>query len=523
MSAKTKTVLLSVLTYSNRRFLRSVVLSIAILAAALLLACGLASGKPSTSAPEGFNNPDELLIACGELSEAISDWERAELRTKIQEQDDDIVQGRKSWEEATAELEQIQGEAGRMKDELDADCAERAEELRQSLAGSSAPSATPPDNQPVTAGTQAHATAPVTPDQAQTTAKEQATETRAETSNQPPGTSYTRLDAIPEGETAQPDQWYYQEETTEEHHIKFVMMTASDVGWLTTYSCVTTAAGQTVPRLKVRYPQPLPAELITRKNALPIETTVGEEVLDVEWAIAITRDTDIRLRGADAQRLVQTLIARDADGYHLAVIGVPETGHFVDAEGLGDVLAEAGVDCLLSEIKELDAPDLSLPATLQEPQNGLYTYTSPDGHFTFQYPEDCGQLWESPTEVDNTMNCPGTLEDVAVYAELGKLDEGGAAKVAGSPERFAADMADNLAERADDSTWYSIESDTGLNIEVVETRYVNQGWTEVWVTGIYAGPDWNFIYLSAIYWDGEGPSNRERALAALRTLDAKLR
>ena len=358
----------------------------------------------------------------------------------------------------------------------------------------------------------------------QITAEEPNTKTRSEANAYQSQASYIRTDTIPEGESAQPDQWYYSEETTENQYVELVEMFISDSDIYTAYVC-STPGEQTIPWIRVGYPQPLRAELITRVNALPIETTVNGKILDVEWVIAATRDTDIKLRGADAQRLVQTLIEQKAGGYHLAITGVSETSHFVNTEGLGDVLVDAGVNCLLSEVKGLDPQVFNPPTVLQEPRNGLYTYTSPDGRFTFQYPDDCGQLWESTkgplTEVDNAMNCPGSLGEMSVYAHTNKMDEVIVSRLYGSPEQIPGRIADNLAERLDNSERYSIESDTGLNIEVVESPATRHVGTEVLVTGIHARSDGSYVYLLLGYWEGEDAGNHKRALTTLRTIDSR--
>lgn len=132
MSAKAQPVPLSAHICSNHLIPRPAAFSVAILAAMLLLACGLVSGKPSTSAPKGFDDPDALLRACNERFSEIDDWER----TKSKELDDAFFQGRKDFLDAAVEQEQVWEEAGRMRSELDFNCADRANELRQSATGS---------------------------------------------------------------------------------------------------------------------------------------------------------------------------------------------------------------------------------------------------------------------------------------------------------------------------------------------------------------------------------------------------
>ena len=96
-------------------------------AATSLSACGVAGDKPSTSAPGGISDPDALSDACAERMIAIFDWttERLEVLAK------DLIDGRKSLVDVTPEEERINKESGQMVMDLESNCAERAEELRQ--------------------------------------------------------------------------------------------------------------------------------------------------------------------------------------------------------------------------------------------------------------------------------------------------------------------------------------------------------------------------------------------------------
>ena len=132
MSVKTQSVPPSARICSSHRILRSIAFLSVILIATLLLACGIVSGKPSTSAPGGIDDPDEFLRACNERFSEIDDWER----TKSKELDDDFLRGRKNFLDAATEQEQVWEDARRMRSELDANCAEKADELRQAAANS---------------------------------------------------------------------------------------------------------------------------------------------------------------------------------------------------------------------------------------------------------------------------------------------------------------------------------------------------------------------------------------------------
>ena len=100
-----------------------------LVAVALLpVACGLAGDKPSTSAPGGINDSNALWDACMERGIAIDDWSTEKLRKLA----NDLIEGRKSLLDATTEEEWINKENGQMKLELESNCAEKADALRQS-------------------------------------------------------------------------------------------------------------------------------------------------------------------------------------------------------------------------------------------------------------------------------------------------------------------------------------------------------------------------------------------------------
>ena len=77
---------------------------------AAFLSCGVVGGKPSTSAPGGIDNPDELLRACSERDREIDEWKRREER-KLE--DDFIEEGKSIWQIA-ARLDQIDRDARAM-------------------------------------------------------------------------------------------------------------------------------------------------------------------------------------------------------------------------------------------------------------------------------------------------------------------------------------------------------------------------------------------------------------------------
>ena len=91
----------------------------------LLVACGLVSGKPSTSAPNGFDDPHELQQACAERQRAINEWEQDELEKLAEKWAD----GEITLLRGAMEGEKIEEEATSMRLELEDACQEKEKEL----------------------------------------------------------------------------------------------------------------------------------------------------------------------------------------------------------------------------------------------------------------------------------------------------------------------------------------------------------------------------------------------------------
>ena len=85
----------------------------------LALSCGIASGKPSTSAPGGDSQGD-ILAACVERQNEIDDWEDAE-KMKVE---DDFADGKRDLLQAMVKVERIEEEAAKMHQELQDNCDE---------------------------------------------------------------------------------------------------------------------------------------------------------------------------------------------------------------------------------------------------------------------------------------------------------------------------------------------------------------------------------------------------------------
>ena len=112
----------------GRRGAGYVLLACALLLTALvLLSCGVLEDSPDTSAPGGVSNSDELWDACMDREMAIFDWRTEKLKVLAK----DLIEGRQSLPDVMPEEERINKESERMITDLETNCAERAEEIRQ--------------------------------------------------------------------------------------------------------------------------------------------------------------------------------------------------------------------------------------------------------------------------------------------------------------------------------------------------------------------------------------------------------
>ena len=113
----------------HRPHVRPVVLLLVLLLVPTAISCGVIGGKPSTSAPGGFDDPDELLWACGERHQDIIEWaEREERRIA-----DDFIDGEITLLRGAVEYERVEQEADTMRGDLSDNCEAEADKLRAAV------------------------------------------------------------------------------------------------------------------------------------------------------------------------------------------------------------------------------------------------------------------------------------------------------------------------------------------------------------------------------------------------------
>ena len=240
----------------------------------------------------------------------------------------------------------------------------------------------------------------------------------------------------------------------------------------------------------------------------------------MEWEASLTKDTDIKLTWADAQILLQRIDATNAESYQIIFPHNPELDRVIPVKGLGTVVAETGMECFTGEIKDLELQPLTPPGTPQEPRDGRYTYTSLDQRFTFEYPADCGQMWESATAADNSDICPGNLDEINAWVETVNF-AGMGEELAESPEWFTKDYVDKMAERYANTSRYDLVTNGGHKLEVVEIE-VDEGYgLATTVAAVFTDSEWHLITIYMAYWSETSAVNQERAKTALRTFTAK--
>ena len=332
---------------------------------------------------------------------------------------------------------------------------------------------------------------------------------------------YTRVTSPDDIDVTLEGEWYYIEIDEEGIYAEIVSMVTPGEGLMTTYGCSTIKQmAITEPIVKIRYTNRLPMELITLEESLQVHTIVGDDPLTLEWGASLTQDTDIKLTRADAQTLVQHIDATNAENYQIIFPHNPELDRIIPVKGLGTVVNETGLECFTGEIKDLELQPLMPPGTPQDPKNGRYTYSSPDQRFTFKYPADCGQMWESATSADNSEACPGDLNEINAWVETFNF-AGMGEELSESPEWFTKDHVDKMAERYTNTSRYDLVTNGGHKLEVAEIEADEGYGPATVVAAAFTDSEWHFITIYMAYWSETSDLNQERVRAALRTFDAK--
>ena len=332
---------------------------------------------------------------------------------------------------------------------------------------------------------------------------------------------YTRVTSPDDIDETIEGEWYYIEVDEEGLHAEMVMMVTPGENLITTYGCSTIKQMEiTEPIVKIRYTNRLPMELITAEESLQLQTISGGTHLRLEWWASLTQDTDIKLTWEDAQILVQHIDATNAENYQIIFPHNPELDRVIPVKGLGTVVNETGMECFTDEIKDLEIQPLMPPGTPQEPRDGRYTYNSPDQRFTFEYPADCGQMWESAAAADNSEACPGDLDEINTWVEMINL-AGIGGELSESPSWFTKDYADKMTARFENTSQYDLVTNGGQRLEVVEIEADDGFGAVTLVAATFTDSEWHLITIYMAYWSETLALNQERAKAALRTFAAK--
>ena len=327
--------------------------------------------------------------------------------------------------------------------------------------------------------------------------------------------------SLADGEEPKEGDWQYVEVDEGNIHAKLIIMVTPEDDMITTYGCSTIKdLDFTEPIVKIRFPHRLPMDLITQEYSLQVQTTVEGNSLPVEWETSLTQATDIKMTGADAQFFVQTIEFTDTKQYQITFANHPELDRTIPSANLGSALFETGTDCFSGEIKE-QVVDLPMPPAIhQNPVDGLYRYTSPTGRFTFQYPADCGQMWESSNAAENFRTCTGDRQEIDVSVEEINL-QGAAAKTSESPEWLAKDQSDNLAAGFKDTARYNLVTNDGNKLEVAKIRIDTPEGPATTLAATFVDAEWHLIIIYVAYWSETEEINEKRAEASLKTFSAK--
>ena len=279
--------------------------------------------------------------------------------------------------------------------------------------------------------------------------------------------------------------------------------------------------------VSIDYPERLPENLALRGQfeigTLAVETIVNGEVIPLGWHRKHPAGTGIFLGGEDAQLLVRRIRETDADSYRLRFLGHPELDRTVPSAGLGEIAGEVMAECEVVDLDSLASGELRPPQVVQEPVNGQYTYTTPDGRFTLRYPAACGQMWEAPGLANNTGLCPDGKPVIATSVRW--YDIVFARLTDGPPDQFARAIADGVAALAKEEgalvSRDTLKTEAGHVLETVYSEWESEeGSTVLQVAYFVDGDSW-MIEVHMAYPADEAHLQRDRVLGAFKTLKAR--
>ena len=163
------------------------------------------------------------------------------------------------------------------------------------------------------------------------------------------------------------------------------------------------------PLIRLQYPDRLPREMVTSADTPETQIVVAGDIVAITWHLSLTQASDIKLTDQDAQLLLRYIAYSGADHYEVNFPHNPRLNRTVPVSRLPEVITQTQMDCFTGAFIDpaiLQNP-LEPPAIPQIPVNGRCTHTSPAQAFTFQYPADCGQMWEATNAADNEPTCTG--------------------------------------------------------------------------------------------------------------------
>ena len=316
-------------------------------------------------------------------------------------------------------------------------------------------------------------------------------------------------------------QWYLAEIDQDGlQGTMYVMLTPGD-RLTTSYLCGVVAGGGigSGPVVSIKYPEDLPKNLAGEGGigTVTVETVVNGEILPVGWTRMYSSDTGISLTEEDARLLVRRIWETNADGYRLVFPGHPDLDRTVPSAGLGEIAGEVMAECELWDYGSSAAGELRPPQVAQEPVDGRYTYTAPDGRFTLRYPADCGQMWEAPGLADNTGRCPDGEPAISTSVEWYDVSFGGLNDR--SPD-YARDIADSAAAGALVSR-DTLKTEAGHVLEMVDSEWESEEGGAVSHIALFVDGDSWLITVYMTYLADEAHLHKERVLGAFNTFTAR--
>ena len=120
------------------------------------------------------------------------------------------------------------------------------------------------------------------------------------------------------------------------------------------YTCITYADGSQVPRVNLAFQKELNYAVIRNQagefqgNVVNATTTIGKATVPLDWRTWATRTDKIRLRGADATKLVQMLNEKATDEFRLNLPNNPEMSGTYDVSNLTSAMASNEMTCFES-------------------------------------------------------------------------------------------------------------------------------------------------------------------------------